>query len=72
MTNGYYTLTFDRDVSNCTWQASAGSTTGGTSAYIAAPRPVSPPVANQFAVIVFNDAGSQVDGAAVFASALCP
>ena len=69
---GYYDLTFDRDVSNCTWQATGGRTTVGTPAYIATVRPTSPVTANKFAVIVFSDAGAQVDGAAVFASALCP
>jgi len=70
---GYFEVEFTRDVSSCTWLATAGNTGIGTDAWAATTRA---PRANQpktrLAVVVFNQNGIQVDPAAIFVEVLCP
>jgi hypothetical protein len=72
---GFYQVTFNRDVSNCTWIATGGNASGSVPPYIATTRvpsagPGSPNT--DVGIVIFNDAGTQVDGASVFVEALCP
>ena len=70
---GYYEVEFERDVSSCTWLATAGNTGIGADAWAATTRA---PRANQpdtrVAVVVFSDNGLQVDPDAFFLEVLCP
>jgi hypothetical protein len=73
---GVYYVTFNRDVSKCTWNASAGrSTATGTSAFIATPRGVpSPGGVKDAGVVIWNGNGAgvpQVDGASFFMTITC-
>jgi hypothetical protein len=70
---GYFEVEFTRDVSSCTWLATAGNTEIGSDAWAATTRG---PRANQpktrLAVVVFNQNGIQVDPDALFVQVLCP
>ena len=70
---GYFEVEFTRDVSSCTWLATAGNTGIGADAWAATTRA---PRANQpktrLAVVVFNHNGLQVDPDAIFVQVLCP
>jgi hypothetical protein len=69
---GFYAVTFNRDVSNCTWQATAGrSTVTGVSDFNATPRGVTGGSVNQIGVVVWNQAGNQLDGPTFFLTAFC-
>jgi hypothetical protein len=70
---GYFEVEFTRDVSSCTWLATAGNTGIGADAWAAtarAPRRSQPNT--RVAVVVFNQNGIQVDPDAIFVQALCP
>ncbi len=70
---GFYNVAFNRNVDNCAWVATGGTTApGGTAPYIAATRPPFGGGANQVGVVIFDAAGTQVDGASIFLSVLCP
>jgi hypothetical protein len=69
---GFYAVTFNRDVSNCTWQASAGRATAtGVSDFNATPRGVTNGSPNQVGVVVWNQAGNQIDGPTFFLTVFC-
>jgi hypothetical protein len=72
---GFFRVTFNRDVSGCTWTASYGppthafvdalwATVGGSGG--PAPTP------NQVGVVLRNDAGAQADGSGFHVLVLCP
>jgi hypothetical protein len=70
---GYFEVEFTRDVSSCTWLATAGNTGIGASPWAAstrAPRTNQPKT--RVAVVVFNQNGIQVDPDAIFVQVLCP
>jgi hypothetical protein len=70
---GFFEFEFDRDVSNCTWLASAGNTGVGTSAWMANPRaPRAGQPNTRMAVVVFDAAGAQANPSSVFVQVLCP
>ena len=70
---GFYRVTFNRDVSNCTWQATAGrSTDAGVSDFNATPRGApAPGTVNDVGVVIWNQAGNQIDGPSFFLTVFC-
>jgi hypothetical protein len=70
---GFYSVTFNRDVSGCTWQATAGRATAtGVSDFNATPRGlVAPATGNSVGVVLWNQAGNQVDGPTFFLTVFC-
>jgi len=69
---GFYAVTFNRDVSNCTWQATAGRATAvGVSDFGATPRGVANGGPNQVGVVIWTQAGNQVDGPTFFLTVFC-
>jgi len=70
---GFFEFEFERDVSNCTWLASAGNTGAGTAAFMANPRaPRAGQPNTRIGVVVFDQAGAQVNPNTVFVEVLCP
>jgi hypothetical protein len=68
---GFYSVTFNRDVSGCTWQATAGRRTDtGVTDFNATPRGT-PAGANTVGVVLWNQAGNQVDGPTFFLTVFC-
>jgi hypothetical protein len=70
---GFFEFEFDRDVSSCTWLASAGNTGVGTAAFMANPRaPRAGQPNTRIGVVVFDAAGAQANPNTVFVEVLCP
>jgi len=68
---GFYSVIFNRDVSGCTWQATAGRRTDtGVSDFGATPRGTAGG-ANSVGVVIWNQAGNQVDGPTFFLTVFC-
>jgi hypothetical protein len=68
---GFYSVTFTRDVSGCTWQATAGRRTNtGVADFNATPRGT-PAGANAVGVVLWNQAGNQIDGPTFFLTVVC-
>jgi hypothetical protein len=77
LATGFYFVTFNRDVSNCTWVASAGrSIAAGTGPFIATPRgrTIGTPTPTDVGVVVWDPSVAgvpQIDGASFFLTVLC-
>ena len=68
---GFFSVTFNRDVSGCTWQATAGRRTNtGVSDFGATPRGTAAG-ANAVGVVIWTQAGNQVDGPTFVLTVLC-
>jgi hypothetical protein len=73
ISTGLYNLQVNRDVSGCTWLATAGSNTvfgADRFAETRAPQMGSSP--DNMTVVVWNTAGAQADPSAFFVEVLCP
>jgi hypothetical protein len=68
---GFFSVTFNRDVSGCTWQATAGRRTNtGVSDFGATPRGTTAG-ANAVGVVIWTQAGNQIDGPTFFLTVFC-
>jgi hypothetical protein len=70
---GFYEIEFNRDVSSCTWLATAGNTGIGTDAWIAttrAPQGGQPNTA--VGIVTWEDGGAQTDPSSIFVQLLGP
>jgi hypothetical protein len=68
---GFYSVTFDRDISGCTWLATYGQpNNAGVNAVWATVRGNSNP--DELGVVLRNENGAQVDGNGFHVEVLCP
>ena len=72
LSQGFYSVTFDRDVSGCTWNATYGEpATAGVDAKFATVRGANS-APNQVGVVIWDAAGAQADGDGFHLVVNCP